>query len=65
MNALSPKLFVVPFGALCVLMLLAFNQAPATAERNATATNSRQPVIDCGRATTRACTVAARELHRT
>lgn len=65
MNALSPKLFVVPLGAACVLMLLAFNQPPSDAQRDATTMTSRQQIIDCGRATTKTCVIASRAAHRT
>lgn len=49
MQMISFRLFIVPLGALCSLIALGLQDAPARADRDGLMASSRQEVSDCSR----------------
>ncbi len=47
MPTISFRFFIVPLGAVCTLVALGLQDAPARADRDASALSVRQQVIDC------------------
>jgi hypothetical protein len=47
MQKISFRFFIVPLGAVCTLIALGFQDAPARADRDGNTSSIRQQVTDC------------------